>query len=167
MKVLVITERVDKNHDLFGFFHSRLIDFAKECEQVTIICLEEREHNLPSNVVIHSLGKEKRRSRFQYIYNFYRYIWIERKNYGRVFVHLTPLYAVLGGPVWRVLGKQVVLWYNHTFTDLTLRIAEKFVQAILTTNKARLGIPQRKIHVIEGKVDLEAYLQFIKDTKST
>ncbi len=162
MNVLIITERVDKHHELFGYFHARLIDFARECGKVTVVCLEEREHNLPSNVVIYSLGKERGRSRVAYLWNFYRFIWSERKNYGRVFVHLTPLYVVLGAPVWRLLRRNVVLWYNHPFTDLTLRVAEKCAHAILTTTKHRLGIPKKKVHVIKGAVDLEAYLAYIK-----
>ncbi len=165
MKVLIITERVDKDHELFGFFHSRLMDFVKECEKVTIICLEERGHNLPKDIVIHSLGKEIRRSRMRYLWNFFRYIWSERKNYDRVFVHLTPLYVVLGGPLWRLLGKDVTLWYNHPFTDFTLRVAYLFANTVITTSKHRLGISGPKVKDMDEKVDLEAYLSHIQEGK--
>ena len=74
MRILVVTELVDKNHDMFGFFHGRLIDFAQGCQKVTIICLELREHNLPSDIKILSLGKEKRKSRIVYTLKLLKYI---------------------------------------------------------------------------------------------
>ena len=58
MKLLIITQKVDRNDPILGFFHRWLEEFAKNCEQVTVICLYKREYNLPGNVKVLSLGKE-------------------------------------------------------------------------------------------------------------
>ena len=158
MKILIITELVDKNHDIFGFFHGRMLDFARECQKLTIICLELREHNLPAEVKILSLGKEKNRSRIAYTWKLLKYSWQERANYDRVFVHITPHYVVLAGWLWRLLGKEVVLWYSHTFVDSWLWLAEKFANQILTTSENKFRIKSKKVKIIEGKTDLESFV---------
>src|SRR3989344_3833852 len=147
MNILIVTELVDKSHDMFGFFHGRMLDFARQCEKLTIICLELREHNLPPEVKILSLGKEPRRSRFAYTWKLLKYSWQERKNYDRVFVHLTPHYVVLAGWLWRLLGKEVVLWYSHTFVDWWLWVAEKFANTILTTSENKFRIKSTKVKI--------------------
>ena len=166
MRILVVTELVDKNHDMFGFFHGRLIDFAQGCQKVTIICLELREHNLPSDIKILSLGKEKRKSRIVYTLKLLKYIWTERGNYDRVFVHLTPHYVVLGGWLWRLLGKEIVLWYNHTFVDWWLWVAEKFANQILTTSGNKFRIKSNKVKIFDGKTDLESYICCINEEQN-
>ena len=59
MRLLIVTQKVDREDDLLGFFHQWIIEFAKHCESVTVICLEEGSHRLPSNVRVFSLGKER------------------------------------------------------------------------------------------------------------
>lgn len=169
MNILIVAERIDKNDPIFGFFHGRLLDFAQECKKLTIICLELREHNLPKEVKILSLGKEKRMSRIAYTLKLWKYIWTERGNYDRVFVHLAPQYVVFGGWLWRLLGKEVVLWYNHTFVDWWLWAAEKFADRILTTSENKFRIKSTKVKIFDGKTDLESYLSYLqaKDSRKS
>src|SRR3989344_8116257 len=113
MRLLIVTQKVDKKDPILGFFHRWIEEFAKNFEKVTVVCLEKGEYNLPTNVKVLSLGKEERRSKAEYISRFYRYIWQERKNYGAVFVHMNQEYVLLAGDIWRLLGKSVYLWRNH------------------------------------------------------
>ena len=75
MKLLIITQAVDKNNPVLGFFVRWIEEFAKHFELVTIICLEKGEYELPGNVKVLSLGKEEKKSKFRYLINFYKYIW--------------------------------------------------------------------------------------------
>ena len=159
--ILLVVERIDKDDEFFSFIHSRLIDLAASCQSMTIICLEERSHLLPPHVTIYSLGKEHHFSRPRYLFNFFKFIINARRDYDHVFVYLTPLYVVLGGPVWRLMGKHVVLWYNHTFVDWTLRVASLFTHAILTTSARRIGINSPKVKEVSGKVDVEAFMEYL------
>ena len=71
MKLLIITQKVDINDPVLGFFHRWLEEFAKHYEFVTVICLEKGEHRLPENVKVLSLGKEKLKienSKFLFLY---------------------------------------------------------------------------------------------------
>ncbi len=170
MKLLIITQKVDKNDDVLGFFHAWITEFAKHCEKVTVICLQKGEYDLPENVKVFSLGKENGESRLKYVFRFYRHIWQERKNYDDVFVHMNPEYVVLGGPLWRVLGKRILLWYTHRNVDLKLRIAEKFAHRIFTSAKESFLLPTKKLSLVGHGVDVAKFKRpenFIRATQRT
>lgn len=129
MKLLVVTQKIDRNDPVLGFFHRWVEEFAKRFEKVTVICLEKGEYDLPANVEVLSLGKERGNSFVRYIVLFYKYIWEERRNYDKVFVHMNQEYALLAGDLWRLFGKKVYLWRNHAkgglLTDMAVWIAHK------------------------------------------
>ena len=88
MKLLIITQKVDMNDDLLGFFHDWIIEFSKHFEEVTFICLKKGEYDLPQNVKVLSLGKETNKCKLKYIYNFYKnlyFIKICHENYTAIF----------------------------------------------------------------------------------
>jgi glycosyltransferase involved in cell wall biosynthesis len=157
MRLLIVTQKVDKNDPILGFFHGWLVEFAKHFESIVVICLEQGQHELPANVRVLSLGKESGHSRSKYIHNFYRFIWRERKNYDAVLVHMNPIYVVLGGSIWNMLGKKVSLWYTHKNVDWKLRIAEKFVTNIFSASKESFRLSSRKLHIMGHGIDVDLF----------
>lgn len=132
MKILILTQKVDKQDPILGFFHRWLEEFAKKFGFVTVICLEKGEYNLPTNVKVLSLGKENLETKFPlgnlvskllYVVHFYQYIWQERKNYDVVFVHMNQEYVLLGWKLWKLWGKNIFLWRNHAKGNLWTRLA--------------------------------------------
>ena len=143
MKLLILTQKVDINDDLLGFMHGWIKEFAKRCEKVTVICLQKGECELPGNVKVLSLGKEKCNckkllncytAKLLYCCRFYKYIWQERKNYEKVFVHMNKEYVILGGLFWRISGKKVGMWYNHLKGGLFSKLAGIFANNIFYTS---------------------------------
>ncbi len=163
MNILILTQKADKNDPILGFFHRWIIEFSKNFEAVTVICLEKGVCELPVNVKVLSLGKEKGSSRFQYIRLFYRYIWEERKNYDVVFVHMNPIYLVLGGFIWKILGKKIGLWYTHKKVDMKLRIAEIFSAEIFTSTKDSFNIKSSKVHLFGHGIDCDLFQKYNRD----
>lgn len=113
MKILIFTQKVDREDPVLGFFQRWIEVFAERFEKVTVVCLEKGEHTLPDDICVLSLGKEEKASRWQYIRRFYRYIWQYRKDYDVVFVHMNVEYMLLGGLFWRLWGKKSALWFAH------------------------------------------------------
>lgn len=181
MKLLIITQKVDINDDVLGFFHRWIEELAKYCEKVTVICLQQGECHLPKNIKVLSLGKEKyfrkrldlekdrsdgKRSdlkekifsRMKYLLLFYKYIWQERKNYDAVFVHMNPEYVVFGGIFWRLLRKIIGLWYVHRQVNIKLKIAEKLADEIFTVTKESFNLKSKKINIVGHGIDPESFL---------
>ena len=84
MRLLIITQKVDRSDPILGFFHRWLVEFAAHCEKVTVIGQLVGEHDLPRNVDVHSLGKEEDHSRLRQMIMFGVLLLKLRKNYKRL-----------------------------------------------------------------------------------
>lgn len=157
MKLLIVTQKVNKDDPILGFFHRWIIEFAKHCESVVVICLEKGVYDLPANVKVLSLGKEDGVSRSRYLRRFYSYIWKERMGYDAVFVHMNPIYVILGGFLWKIFGKKVSLWYTHKNVDWKLRVAEKLVHKIFTASKESFRLVSKKVQVMGHGIDVDVF----------
>lgn len=162
MKLLILTQKVDQKDPILGFFHRWIIEFAKHCEKITIICLQKGNFNLPDNVRVFSLGKEDGVSRLKYLWRFYKYIWRLRFNYDEVFVHMNPEYVILGGVLWRMWGKKISLWYIHKKVNFKLKLAEKITNKIFTIKQDFFKLSSRKFEYIGHGIDVE---KFKKNTR--
>lgn len=134
MRLLICTQAVDLDDPVLGFFHGWIAAFAVQHEAVHVVCLKEGAHTLPANVTVHSLGKESRRSRVRYLARFFRYAWTLRGEYDAVFIHMNEEYVLLGGILWRLLGKRVVLWRNHKVGTWRTRLAVALSHAVCHTS---------------------------------
>lgn len=157
MKLLIITQKVDLDDDVLGFFHRWIEEFAKHCESLLVICLQKGKSNLPKNVKILSLGKESGRSNLKYLWRFYKYIWQERKNYNWVFAHMNVEYVILGGVLWKFLRKKICLWYAHGRAFWLLKSAGKLADVILTSTKSGCRIISHKIRIVGQGIDTELF----------
>lgn len=158
MKLLLTTQIVDKNDPGLGFFHRWIEIFAEECESVHVICLKKGEYIFPDNVTVTSLGKEVGLSRAAYLLRFFSTIWKYRGEYDAVFVHMNPEYVMLGGLLWRFLGKRVGFWYTHRSVNGRLRVAAALMHQGFTGSKESFRIDTPKILVTGQGVDTSIFL---------
>ena len=157
MKLLILTQKIDKNDDILGFFHGWVEKLAQYCESIIVICLEKGAYNLPTNVRVLSLGKEEDHSRIKYLMNFYNFIWTEKNNYDTVFVHMNPEYVVLGGLLWKILNKKIFLWYNHKKGGLKTKIAGKLSKKIFYTSDFSFFAKSKKSQIMPAGIDTDVF----------
>jgi glycosyltransferase involved in cell wall biosynthesis len=184
MKLLICTQAIDVTDPVLGFFVRWVEEFAKHCEEVTVICLKEGKHDLPANVRVHSLGKERTQptadsrqptarhgrvpewleaisyklsARILYTARFYRLIWSLRHEYDAVFVHMNPEYVVLGGAFWCLWGKRVNLWYAHKSVTFKLRVAVRFAYRVLTPSTESFRLVTRKLCILGHGIDTDFF----------
>ena len=157
MKLLILTQKVNKNDQNLGFFHAWIEEFSKHVDRLTVVCLEEGEHDLPQNVQVYSLGKESGTSKFGYVSNFYDYIFSLRKQYDAVFVHMNVEYMILGGLFWKLMKKKVGLWYTHKHVGLRLRLAEKLTDFVMSASKESFRLPSKKLNVMGHGIDTDFF----------
>ncbi|MBP6858743.1 MAG: glycosyltransferase [Candidatus Pacebacteria bacterium] len=175
MRLLIVTQKVNQDDPVLGFFHRWIVEFAKRCETVTVVCLEEGSHELPANVKVLSLGKEKSSvvsgklsvgNKIKRTMFFFKYILRERNNYDTVFVHMNPVYIVLAGLVWKTLSKDVSLWYTHGHVDWKLRIAEKLVNRIFTASHESFRLVSDKVIVTRHGIDTDHFAPLARKESS-
>ncbi len=163
MRLLILTQKVDKEDPILGFFHRWIEEFAKHAESIIVICLEKGQYNLPENVKVLSLGKENTMiyhsvfKKIIYVSRFYKYIWNERKNYDSVFVHMNSEYAILGGLLWRILGKKIGLWYVHKAVNARIWLAEKFADIIFTSAPESFSLRSKKVRYVGHGIDTDRF----------
>ncbi len=157
MKILICTQKVSINDDVLGFMHGWIEAFSKECESISVICLESGEYHLPHNVSVHSLGKERGFSRLQYLFNFYRLLWRLRGSYDAVFVHMNPEYLLLGGFFWRLTGTRTGFWYNHRMGGMRARIGIAFAKVVFYTSPFAFASRFKKAQSMPAGIDTEQF----------
>ena len=155
--ILIITQKVDENDDLLGFFVGWLREFSKKFDKIFVITLGKGEYNLPANVFIYSLGKERGSNKISRFFNFYKLLFkLVPKSKG-IFSHMSPIFAISSWPVAFLFGKKVFLWYLHRSLTFRLKIAEKLCSKILTADKGSLTIKSRKIIELGHGIDIEKF----------
>ncbi len=164
--LLIITKKVDKNDQLLGFFIDWIVRFARKFHRVIIFCLEKGEFNLPENVEVISLGKDKKLPKLFWVFNFYKNIFLYRKQYDAVFVHMNPIWVVLGGWCWRLMQKKVFFWYTSGGVTAKLKLAEKFADTIFTASKESFRLLSKKVIVTGHGVDTELFKPKPSDPRS-
>ena len=156
MKLLIVTQVIDRDDPVLGFFCHWVEEFAKHFERIEVICLKEGKHDLPENVRVHSLGKERGRpffGTFAYIARFKLLAWRLRRDYDAVFVHMNQEYVLVYGLVWKLLGKPVYLWRNHYAGSWLTDIAAAFCTKIFCTSKHSYTAKYRKTELMPVGVD--------------
>lgn len=167
MRLLIVTQTVDRSDPVLGFFHRWLEEFAKHFEHIHVICLKEGTHSLPQNITVHSLGKGaalgrdsaiyRTMRRLKYLVRFLKLIFALRKEYDAIFVHMNQEYVLLGGKLWWVLRKPVYLWRNHYAGSIFTDIASLFCRKIFCTSKFSYTAKYRKTILMPVGIDTNVF----------
>ena len=165
MKLLVFTQKVNRNDPVLGFFCTWIDEFAKYFDEVSVICLEKGDYKNPSNVHVFSLGKESSVGRVRYIKNLIKFLWELNGKYDKVFVHMNPEYIVLCGWFWKITNKDIFLWYTHKSVDIKLRIASFFTKYIFTSSTESMRVQTKKIVCLGHGIDIEKFIFKFKKYK--
>lgn len=157
MRLLIITQKIDKNDDILGFFHGWVEKFAEKSSKVYVIANYVGEYKLPENARISSLGKEKGFSRLKRYFLFYKFLFQNIKRVDTAFFHMCPEYAIAGGLIIKLYKKRSMLWYTHKAITLNLWLAEKIVDKIFTASKESFRLPSKKIGITGHGIDINQF----------
>lgn len=153
----MITQKIDRDDDILGVYHEWAREIAKSFDKLSVICLYEGRNELPGAIRVFSLGKEKGGFRAHYLKNFLTYIWRLRNDYDAVFVHMNPIYVLLGWPLWVLTRKKIFLFYAHYKTSALLRVSSFFCRNILTSVPESCGLKSKKVIAIGQGVDTSRF----------
>jgi glycosyltransferase involved in cell wall biosynthesis len=158
MRLLIITQKIDKEDDILGFFHRWIEKFAQKLEKLYVICLWQGEYRLPDNVEIFSLGKEKGFSKPRQLFRLQKFLLKYLPEVDGVFIHMCPIYAIASFPLIKIFKKKMILWYVHRSLNWQLKIAGKLVNKIFTASPESCRLKDwRKIIIIGHGIDTEIF----------
>ena len=157
MKLLIIAQKVDINDDNLSFFHRILEKFAEKLEKVYAVCLAQGKYQLPKNVEVFSLGKERGLSKLGQIIRLQKFLLAHLRETDGIYAHMCPIYAIASYPLAKIFQKKLILWYAHGHVSWKLRLAEKMVDEIVTSSLAGCKLKSRKIKVLGQGIDTELF----------
>jgi len=157
MKLIVIVQKIDINDDNLSFFHRMLEKFSERLEKVYAACLWEGKHNLPDNVEVFSLGKERGYSKLRQFFRLQRFLFSHLQEVDGVYVHMGSIFAIASFPLAKIFRKKLVLWYAHGAKPLKLKIAEKLVDTIVTSSLAGCRLKSKKVKVLGQGIDIDFF----------
>jgi len=157
LKLLIITQRVDIEDDNLSFFHQWIIKLSSRVDKICVICLWEGKHNLPDNVSVYSLGKEKGFSKLRRLLRLQFSLLTNLAESGGIFIHMCPIYAIAAFPLALLFRKKMILWYAHARSSFLLGIAEKLVYVIMTPSDDSFVYPSKKVIVTGHGIDSDFF----------
>ena len=134
MRLLITTQTIDRDDPILGFFHNWVRFLAPHFDHIHVICLKEGAFSLPSNVTVHSLGKEGGANRFKYVYRFTQHLKRLHGEYDIVFSHMNPHYIVLAGLLWKRAHIPILFWRNHARMNWMTQVAAHFARNVFYTS---------------------------------
>lgn len=164
MRLLFITQSVDERDTVLGFVCGWLREFANEFSDISVVCLRKGVFSLPENVKVFSINNTKccglqTLGVVGKALIFLRFVWRTRNDYDAVFVHMNQEYILLAGVLWKILGKKVALWYNHTSGNFLTRTAMMLADVVFHTSPYAFTAGTKKSVRMPAGIDVERFSQ--------
>jgi glycosyltransferase involved in cell wall biosynthesis len=125
MHILLFNLATDADDPVLGFTTGWIRTLADRVEFIDVITMRAGRLQVPSNVRIHSVGKERGYSEPRRVVEFYRVLRriLRAHPIDVCFSHMMPLFTVLAGPVLKAKRIPIVTWYAHPKLTWVLRLA--------------------------------------------
>jgi glycosyltransferase involved in cell wall biosynthesis len=157
VKLLFITQKIDKEDDILGVYHEWAKRLAERVAELNVICLYKGDVDLPLNARVWSLGKEKGLSKLAYLLNFYGYIFRLRNSCDLVFVHMNPSYILLGWFWWKLWGKKIAYWNASYKISALMKLGLFLADVGVTSVPEAFDVKSKKIVAIGQGIDTSCF----------
>ena len=157
MRLMVLTQVLDLDDPILGFAHGWMAALAKHVDRLIVAPLKAGRFDLPDNVEVRSLGKERGGSTVDRLRSFRRVVGgaCREGDVDAILAHMVPRYAVYAAPFAKPRGVPLFLWYTHKGVDWSLRMAEPLIRRAYTASEKSFRLPSRKKVVTGHGIDTD------------
>lgn len=156
MRTLMMTSRVDAEHDVMGFTVEWIRELSGHFEHLHVLTGYEGRHDLPENVTVRSYGKERGMSKPRRILEFWRHCrWYRSAGIDVIFSHMIPNYVIASWPFLHDIP--YVQWYAHGEVTWKLRLAHRLVAREVTPTVASFNLQSEKLAVVGHGIDMNQF----------
>ncbi len=155
----MITQTLDRHDDVLGHSHGLAEHLAQRLERLYVLQLWSGEHQLPPNVRVRSMGKERGVRRSQQLATLTSTVrtLAERHEVDLVFAHMAPLYAIAATPIAHLSRIPVVFWYAHRQVSPLLRLATALVDRVVSPTAESFRLTTRKLTLVGHGIDTHRF----------
>jgi glycosyltransferase involved in cell wall biosynthesis len=159
MRLLVFNLATDVDDPILGFTTSWICALAKRVDFIHVITMRAGRVEVPDNVRVYSVGKEKGYSEPRRAIEFYRILFriLHEDRIDVCFSHMMPLFSVLAGPVLRAKQIPVITWYAHPSLTWTLKLAHRLSDQMIASVPTAYPYKHDKLVAVGQGIDTELF----------
>jgi glycosyltransferase involved in cell wall biosynthesis len=145
---------------MLGFASEWISALAQRLEFVHVITMRGGRIEVPGNVRVYSVGKEKGYSEPRRALEFYRLLLrvLREDRIDACFSHMAHIFVVLAAPVLRRKAIPIVTWHAHRQVTPTLRLAHVFSDRIVSSAKNSYHYNHDKLSIVGQGIGPELFL---------
>jgi glycosyltransferase involved in cell wall biosynthesis len=158
VRVLWFNLATDTADPILGFTTTWIRAVANKVEHVDVITMRAGAVDVPGNVRVWSIGKEKGYSEARRAAEFYRYLFHSlRDGVDACFSHMTPLFSIMAAPALKAHGVPLVTWYAHLHLNPKLKLAHRLSTRMVTSLATAYPYRKDKLVVIGQGIDTDLF----------
>lgn len=157
MKLLIMTQAVDREDTNLGAFYYWFDLLARRAEGVVIIASRVGAVDFPPNVRVVSLGKEQHAGRIRRLARFTALCRRHIPESDAILFHQIPEFALAAAPFMLASRPTTALWYAHGAVTWRLRLAERIVDHVLTSSESGFRLPSKKVRHLGQAINVELF----------
>lgn len=154
MKVLMVTPRVDIEHDIFGFIHTWVDELSKRVEHLDVIAFRIGKTKLRNNVNLYSAYSKYRPIKFLKLNKFLLKL-VPKADL--VFTHMYPWLPIVAAPYAKLFRKPLIMWNTHGYVDFKKKIALTMVDKVVTASERSFNITTPKKVILGHGIDTDKF----------
>lgn len=153
----MITQVLDRHDQVLGFTHDWVAALAVRVERLVVMPVRTGDYDLPGNVIVESLGKERGLGRPGRAMAFFRALERHIREVDVLFAHMSPRYVLTAAPLAALHRKPITLWYTHRELGTELRLAVPLTRHIATAHPSSFPIASPKVHALGHGINTAAF----------
>jgi glycosyltransferase involved in cell wall biosynthesis len=159
MRLLLFNLATDADDPILGFTTRWIQALAKRVEFIHVITMRAGRIEVPENVRVYSVGKEKGYSEPRRAVEFYRYLFrvLREDRIDACFSHMIPIFTVLAAPVLKVKKIPIVTWYAHPSLTWILKLAHHLSDRMVTSVATAYPYRKDKLVVVGQGIDTDLF----------
>jgi len=159
MRLMLFNLATDADDPILGFTTRWITALAKRVEFIHVITMRAGRIEVPENVRVYSVGKEKGYSEPRRAVEFYRLLFriLREDRIDACFSHMIPIFTVLAAPVLKAKGIPIVTWYAHPSLTWILKLAHHLSEKMVTSVATAYPYRHDKLVVVGQGIDTDLF----------
>ena len=159
MRLLLFNLATDADDPVLGFSTRWIRALAKHLEFINVITMRAGRIEVPANVRVHSVGKEKGYGEARRAIEFYRCLFRVLRGDGAdfCFSHMIPVFTVLAAPILRSQGISIATWHGHRQVTKILMAAHYCSDRMITSAPTGYRYRHDKLVSVGQGIDVDLF----------